>query len=287
VGELNIFFRKRLREAGITSYALEARELIGRAMGVATDEVLKNAALFLSEKTTDAALALLDRRLAGEPCAYLLGEWDFYGRTFKVTPDVLIPRPDTETVVDKVLHIYPERNRKLRILDLCAGSGCIGITLALEFPEARAILMDISTGALQVAKENIARHGVESRAYTVQGDALDGWHEMLGKFDLIVSNPPYIPARDFATLDRSVSAYEPRLALDGGDDGLQFYRAIAEKWKQGLVSGGRLVVECGIGQAPHVVELFKRALLCRVGVTKDLAGIDRVVAAIGSLKRGG
>jgi release factor glutamine methyltransferase len=228
-----------------------------------------------------ALRALTGRRVRREPMAYILGEREFWGLTFKVSPAVLVPRPDSETVIEAVLGLMPDRSRAWRILDLGLGSGCLLLTLLREYPQARGVGLEASSEALAVAQQNAGALGVGERARLVGGDwRQPGWTETLGgPFDLVVSNPPYIDSAAIDGLMPEVARFEPRLALDGGGDGLDAYRLIAAAGLQLVVSGGHLVVEVGEGQAVDVRHIFAAAGLAPLAPWKDLGGIERVVPA--------
>ena len=213
--------------------------------------------------------------------AYILGEREFWGLSFKVTPAVLVPRPDSETVIEAVLDLLADRHRPWRILDLGTGSGCLLLTLLREFPAASGVGMDTSADALAVAQTNAEALGVASRATLATGDWREkGWTEQLGgPFDLVVSNPPYIPSADIDGLMPEVARFEPRQALDGGPDGLVAYRTIAAGASKLITRGGWLAVEAGEGQSIDISALFAAVGLVPRPPWKDLGGIQRVVAA--------
>lgn len=223
------------------------------------------------------------RRLAGEPVARILGAWEFWGLPFALSPDTLVPRPDTESVVEAALGLFPERERKLRLIDLGTGSGCILVALLHERPRAYGIGLDRAQGALAVARNNAAANGVADRASFLCGSWLDA---LSGPFDLIVSNPPYIAAPVIATLEPEVRLHDPRAALDGGDDGLDAYRAILSGLarRPGLLSAqGALVLEIGYDQGPALTGLARAMGFADVSVGRDLTGNDRVVTLRPSL----
>ena len=220
--------------------------------------------------------ALVQRHLEGEPVAYLIGEWEFYGLPLDISSDVLIPRPDTE-VLAKLAIDYCNTLPECRVLDLCAGSGCVGLAVAAHVPRARVVLGDISEGALRICRQNIRRNGLTGRVVSMRMDAKEKPSANLGEFHCIVSNPPYIPSGDIAGLDHSVQGYEPHLALDGGEDGMEFYCAITQMWKNALLPGGRLYYEVGIGQADTVLRIMRAVGFGDIQVEKDLNGIPRVV----------
>jgi release factor glutamine methyltransferase len=223
-------------------------------------------------------LAFLARRLSGEPLAYITGEWEFYSLPMELTPDALIPRVDTETLAGRAISILRDAPRNLqRVLDLCCGTGCIGIAVAANVTDARVVLVDTLEPALRLARRNTLRNGLTKRVMVSSADALAPPPRLFGTFDLIVCNPPYIPSRDIPLLDKSVRDFEPRIALDGGEDGLVFYRSISALWKTVLRSGGSLLFECGIGQANDVAEIMSGCGFADIMITKDLGGIARVV----------
>ena len=210
---------------------------------------------------------------------YILGEWDFYDMTLTVTPDVLIPRDDTTVVTELAIKKALFLNQNPRILDLCTGSGCIGLAIAKRVKDARVTLGDVSQGALRVARRNTMEQKLATRVKCLPIDVLEPAQEFLGTFDLIVSNPPYIPTETWKTLDPSVRDYEPRLALDGGADGLDFYQAILENFTPALQPGGWICFEFGIGQENDVCSLLLRHGYEITELRKDSAEITRAVLA--------
>ena len=274
--DLYLDIRQQLKKAGIDAATLEARELVCFGTGKTRDELTRDGRLYASPDVESKVRELVDRHLAGEPVAYLIGEWEFYGLPLDITSEVLIPRPDTEVLVDQALE-YIKPLGECRVLDLCAGSGCIGLAIASQVPQARVVLGERFDGPLRICRQNIRRNGLSGHEVPMQVDALGVPERALGEFDCIVSNPPYIPRTDIEMLDASVKDYEPHVALDGGDDGLDFYRNISEKWKNALVPGGRLYFEVGIGQADSVLRLMRAQGFGDIQVVKDLAGIPRVV----------
>lgn len=222
---------------------------------------------------------LTARRVKREPMAYILGEREFWGLPFRVTPAVLVPRPDSETVVEAALSLMPDRAHAWRILDLGLGSGCLLLTLLREFPTACGVGLEVSPDALAIAQDNAGSLGVADRATLLLGDwRRSGWTALLGgRFDLVVSNPPYIEAAAVEGLMPEVARFEPRLALDGGPDGLAAYRLIAAAGPELVTDGGHLLVEVGEGQATEISGIFAQFGLRPGTPFKDLAGIDRVV----------
>ena len=217
-----------------------ARELLCYVTGKSKEQFIAQMGHYVSEKTYDDVQALLDRLLTGEPLAYVLGEWEFYGMKLTVTPDVLIPRDDTCAVTELAIRQALFLDTNPRILDLCTGSGCIGLAIANRVKDAKVTLADISREAMQIAKKNITTQKLSARVSCVQANALEAPPAFLGKFDMIVSNPPYITTEEMEALPDSVAKFEPHLALRGGDDGLDFYRSITENYKKALKPGGFL-----------------------------------------------
>ena len=273
---LYLDIRQQLRKAGIEAATLEARELVCFGTGKSREDLARDGGLYASPELERQVRSLVDRHLAGEPVAYLIGEWEFYGLPLDLSPDVLIPRPDTEVLTEQAIG-YIKTLGGCRVLDLCAGSGCIGLTVASQAPQSRVVLGELSDGALKICRQNIRRNGLSGRVVPMQADALEKPEKSLGEFQCIVSNPPYIPAGALAGLDVSVKDYEPHMALDGGEDGLDFYRAISEKWKEALAPGGRLYCEVGIGQADEVLRIMRSQGFGDIQIVKDLHDIPRVV----------
>ena len=273
---LYLDIRQQLRKSGIEAATLEARELVCFGTGKSREQLQRDGGLYAAPETERQVRDLVDRHLAGEPVAYLIGEWEFYGLPLDISRDVLIPRPDTEVLAEQAIG-YIKTQGECRVLDLCAGSGCIGLAVASQASQTRVILGEYSDGALKICRQNIRRNGLSGRVVPMQVDALEKPGKALGEFQCIVSNPPYIPQADIDGLDVSVKDYEPHLALDGGEDGLDFYRSISEKWKDALVPGGRLYFEVGIGQADEVLRIMRAQGFGDIQIVKDLHDIPRVV----------
>ena len=262
--------QRTLAEAGIEGAGTDARALVAEAAGVARDRLTLHLGDEMDEEARARLDAMLARRLAREPVARILGRRAFWGRDFAVTPDVLDPRPETECLVAAAL----AGPAPARLLDLGTGSGCIAVTLLAEWPGVRGVATDISGAALAVAAENAARHRAAGRLDLVEADWFDG---VAGRFDLIVSNPPYIARAEMAGLAREVRRHDPRAALSDGGDGLGAYRALAEGMAAHLAPGGRVLLEIGAAQGPEVARLLARAGLAEVRILPDLDGRDRVV----------
>ena len=274
--ELYMEMRRRLREEGIESYAPETRWLLQSAAECSDAQLTARMSLYVPEATERKALFMLRRRLAGEPVAYITGIWQFYGLTMFVTPDVLIPRMDTELLVTKALELV-DHKADARILDLCCGSGCIGCALAHELPQSRVILADISQEALTVARKNVSLLRLSPRCVCMTADALSDPPVRMENFDLLACNPPYIPAGEIDELDDSVRCFEPTLALDGGEDGLVFYRAVLPHWKSVLRDDGAVIFEVGEGEADSVCTLLAENGFGSIGKATDTLGVERVV----------
>ena len=273
---LYLDMRQRFRNAGVFDPTRAARELICSASGKTSEELIRDSRLYVPPEIESAAEDLAARHLAGEPVAYLIGEWEFYGLPLDISKAVLIPRPDTEVLTARAIEAAQNYDEP-RVLDLCAGSGCIGLAVAKHVPGARVLLGEYDEDAVKICRQNIRRNGLAAQVSVVRVDAREKPSRQLGEFDVIVSNPPYIPTADIDTLDISVRDHEPRLALDGGADGLDFYRAICEKWRESLRDYGKLFFEVGIGQADAVLRLMRSNGFGDVQVVKDLNDIPRVV----------
>jgi release factor glutamine methyltransferase len=270
---------RRLRARGIDTPDLDARLLVGHALGLDHAGLARASERALGDDEIAQIEALLARRLAREPVARIIGVKEFWGLPLRLSPSVLVPRPETETVVEQALAAILEdgsRERALRIADLGTGSGAIMLALLAELPNAFAIGTDRDPAALIVARGNAARLGLAARAAFV---ACDFGQALGGGFDLVVTNPPYVKSRDIAALDPDVRDYDPRGALDGGPDGLAAYRAIALDARRLLNPSAHLVAEIGAGQGDAVVALFAAHGLGRIAVAPDLAGITRAVCA--------
>lgn len=278
--QLYLEARKALLATEETQMAgMLARQLLCHVSGKSQQEILRDRDLYASEAIGAELEALVARAIAGEPLAYILGEWEFYGLSLYVDKNVLIPRDDTCAVAALAIQKGLFLDKDPRILDLCTGSGCIGLAVASRVKDARVTLADISREALAVAKKNITRNHLSGRVTAVQADALGKPPAFLGKFDLIVSNPPYITAQEMQELPVSVDAYEPHLALYGGEDGLDFYRAIADNYRAALKPGGYLCFEFGMGQGDGVCRILEENGYTILERTRDYNDRERAVIA--------
>ena len=264
IAEATRLTQLRIRETALEEDLQQAKELVGAVTGLAPATLALHHGMALTREQLETLGMLAQRRAHGEPLQYILGEWSFMGLPMIVRPGALIPRPDTEVLCERALRLSGERGYQTA-LDLCCGSGCIGIALA-SLGGMRVTCADVSDACIALAQENAALNGVSARFCT--GDLFDA---VDGTFDLIVSNPPYLSHADLDGLQREVT-FEPRIALDGGSDGLAFYRRIAAAYADYLNPGGALLLEIGSTQAERVCRLFENASCCN-----DYAGNPRVV----------
>ena len=271
---------KRLSDAGVPEPELDAKILFLEAFHMDQVHFLMNRMRPLTEEQRtqqETYEVMIDRRSARVPLQQILGSQEFMGLTFRVTPDVLIPRQDTETLVEQVLH--EQKDPDIRLLDLCTGSGCIAISLAVKGGYESVTATDLSEEALKVAERNAKTH--QKKIIFRQGDLFSALPRTeAGTFDIITSNPPYIPTAVIATLEPEVREHEPMMALDGTEDGLRFYRQIAQEAGTWLKPGGAIYLEIGYDQGEAVSGLLRDAGFDRVRVVKDLPGKDRVVCGI-------
>ncbi len=275
--ELYINARNTLKRSGIEAYALEARILVASAAGKTVQQLLRDLSLYTTQPVEDKVNGYVERRLSGEPVAYISGDWEFYGLPMKVTKDVLIPRPDTELLVDLAKQALTGWKMDARVLDLCCGSGCITCAVGHELPATKLVAVDLSASALEVCRTNIALNRLNTRVICMQADATASPPLGIGSFDLIVSNPPYVKTEEIGELDRSVKDYEPVWALDGGKDGLRFYKAIIKYWKSLLRPDGLLIFEVGEGQAQEVADMLLAGGFASTSIHQDARGVDRAV----------
>ena len=259
--------------------SLYARNLLCHVSGKTQEQLLAAENLYASEEVCEAVEMAVERLVGGEPLAYVLGEWDFYGLRLEVNKNVLIPRDDTCAVTELAIRNALFLEQAPRILDLCTGSGCIGLAVASRVKDARVTLGDISKDALAVAKRNVAASHMTGRVSCLQIDALSKPQAFLGKFDMIVSNPPYVTTMEMEALPPSVLDFEPHLALLGGADGLDFYRAITENYKDALKDGGYLCYEFGEDQGDSVCNILEKNGFTIIERAKDFNDRERAVIA--------
>jgi release factor glutamine methyltransferase len=287
----------QLRAAGVPSHTLAAELLLMHALDRDRAWLYAHPEEAIADSEAHLFISLIARRAAGEPTQHLTGKQEFWGLEFEVTPDVLIPRPETEHVIEVALDRLAVRELRaghkqtlsgegLQIADIGTGSGCIAVALAKELPGATIYATDVSSAALAVARRNAARHSVSDRIHFIESNLLDDLvdsslatrHSPL-LFDLIASNPPYIGRREFPTLMREVRDHEPEIALYGGEEGYELYADLITQAAAHLKPGGILVLELGHNSLPAVQPLLEPPTWINVGVTNDLAGIPRVIAA--------
>ncbi len=277
--DLYLEARRALRESYGDQAGSAARQLLSAASGKTPEAIIADCDIYASEAIGETMDRFLERARAGEPLAYILGQWDFAGMTLTVTPDTLIPRDDTMAVTDLAIRTAMHLHAEPRVLDLCTGTGCIGLAVARRVKDARVVLGDVSPAAVRVAKKNVQDLHLGGRVTCLQLDARRPATAFLGKFDLLVSNPPYVTDAEMEALPPEVADYEPALALRGGPDGLDLYRAILENYTGALNPGGFVCFEFGMGQQEAVC-----ALLCEHGfeivtTKKDLRNVIRAVLA--------
>lgn len=276
---------EELKRASVESPTLTADLLLGFVLGWDRVRVLSHPEQLLDEESLILLEDLLLRRTKGEPVQYLTGEKEFYGHVFQVTPDVLIPRPETEILVERAIELIRSRAASVRFADIGTGSGCIAISIACEIPSSYGYAVDISPAALRIARHNAFQNRVADRVLPICGDLLECFprQECL---DLILSNPPYIPLSDYNSLPAEVRSYEPHLALFGGESGLDIYRRLIPESMIRLVSGGFLLLELGEGQEEQVTRLVSDEGFLLKMMIHDLQGIPRCLIAQKSLRSG-
>src|SRR5262245_16887507 len=268
----------QLRRAGVEGAGNDARRLVSAALGISAAQVLARPERPLSPEEVKSFGHLIARRVAREPVSRILGEREFYGRTFGISPATLDPRPDSETLIDaalKLVALEGWRARTLRILDVGTGSGSLLLTLLAELPDAFGVGTDVSVAALKTARGNAVRLGLARSAGWLAGDLVEA---VRGPFDILISNPPYIPSLEIAQVEPEVREHDPRLALDGGADGVSFFRRLSAKAAK-IVPDGWIVLETGHDQADAVATLLADQGLRKISVHLDVAGRRRCVAA--------
>ena len=280
LSQLYLDARKRLLETeDAQSAGFLARNLLCHVTGKDQAEILRDGEMYVGDDVCNAMDAAVTRIQSGEPLAYILNQWEFYGIKLYVDSNVLIPRDDTCAVTALAIQKALFLEKGPRILDLCAGSGCIGLAIASRVKDARVTLADISKEALAVAKKNTVLNHMTGRVSCVQSDALGKPSAFLGKFDMIVSNPPYITTREMTELPLSVSQFEPHLALHGGTDGLDFYRSIVANYTDALKPGGYICFEFGMGQGDGVCRILEENGYTILERSRDYNDRERAVIA--------
>lgn len=276
--DLRLDVRRGLEQAGIEAAEFESWQILTAASGKSREEILRDDGLYTTDEVVRQVRSMVERRQNEEPLAYVLGEWTFRHLDFFVDANALIPRTDTVILADLAVSYLKQCQGNTRILDLCAGTGCVGITAASQVRTARCVLVELSDGALDLCRRNIRRHKLTGRVVHLKGDVTLPPSPALGQFDVVVCNPPYIATGEIPYLDPSVKDFEPMMALDGGPDGLQFYRAVIDLWKPVVKPGGYLLFEVGIDQAKAVATLMARAGYQKILITRDTNKIERVVS---------
>jgi release factor glutamine methyltransferase len=264
---------------GIESPRLDAELLLAHVLGTTRMQLIVDSKRPLADDELSRFRELVKRRRAREPMAYILGQREFYGRSFRVDRRVLVPRPDTEALVEVSLARTRAVSMSMRALDLCTGSGCVAVTIARERSTSTVYATDLSADALAVARDNAQRLGAYNVVFR-QGDLFDAANGAGHRFDLVTANPPYIPSGEIASLMADVRDFEPRVALEGGQDGLALLRRIVDGAPARLKTRGVLAVEVGAGEAPAVVELFRAAGLVAIEVARDYGRVERVVSGM-------
>lgn len=275
--ELLRFALEKLSFADIDTPQIEARILLCKAAGLNSTDIIAHPEKIPDDDVTEKFINWVERRASREPLAYIIGEKEFYGFPFAVTPDVLIPRPETELLVAYGLDFLKGRIKSVAV-DAGTGSGAIAVSILRHVPDCFFYAIDISENALNIAAKNSEKAGVGDRIHFLCGDLLQPIIDV--ECDLILSNPPYIPSCVISSLEPEVRIHEPVGALDGGIDGLDFYRRLTESAPMILKTGGALAVEIGINQSETVVELFESNCFTEIAVKKDYAGIDRIISGI-------
>lgn len=276
INDVYLDLRAEFRKKGIAGYEVEARELVTFALELDYDQFAAKRNQFIFDKDEKKIHELKELRYSGVPIQHITGRWEFYGLPLEVTTDTLIPRADTETLAEVGIELLKDRS-KGRMLDLCCGTGCVGMAVLKNVSEGiNGVFADLSEPALEVTRRNLVKNHLTPRALTVQVDAMEEASPVLGKFHLITCNPPYIPTGEIMTLDAEVQR-EPHMALDGGEDGLDFYRAVSLNFSSALAKGGALAFEVGLGQFEDVMKIMEEAGYRYVQSRCDLAGIERVV----------
>ncbi len=275
IKQLLEYAKHELLAAQIESFAIDAQLLLMQVLKFSREDILRQADKLINLEQEDKYISLIERRKKHEPIAYILEKKEFFSQEFRVNKNVLIPRPDSETIIEAVIDHYNKDDKGLKILDLGTGSGCLLLTLLNEIDSSTGVGVDISQDAIAIARENAFKLDLAKRAEF----RIVNWSgfEYNGVFDIIVSNPPYISLSDIADLDPDVRSFEPLQALDGGKDGLDCYRQLAPLIKKKLITKGKAFLECGLGQHEDVVMIMAEHGLKFVEFRKDLSGINRCV----------
>ncbi len=267
--------KNQLENSGVSSSKLDSLVLLTHALSVSKEYVIFNPDFEPEQHLEERFLTMINRRAIREPVSHIIGKREFYGYDFFVTQDTLDPRPDSESLIELVLKKNPQKNDALKFLEIGTGTGCLIITLLLLYKNSSAIGVDISDKALQICNKNAIQNQVQDRLQLIKSDLFSDLKNQ--KFDFIISNPPYIPSKDIAGLQEEVRNFEPLLALDGGTDGLDFYRSIAKSGADFLINNGRIFLEIGFDQKDDVVKIFTQENFTFEDFQPDLAGISRAL----------
>jgi release factor glutamine methyltransferase len=278
IGEARRWAVEELTRAGVRSAVLAADLLLGFTLGWDRVRIISHAEQPVGEDRWDQFRNLVARHASGEPLHYLTGEREFYGLLFRVTPAVLIPRPETEILVEKATELIRSHSSPARFVDVGTGSGCIAVSIAHSVPSSTGWAVDISNDALEIAHENAVRHGVVDRIQFIRSDLLECFLPE-PRFDFVLSNPPYVPLSECDNLPLDVRDFEPHLALFGGESGLEIYSHLIPAVPSLLVPGGYFLVESGAGQAEQIRKLVEQAGLFVEIILNDLQGIPRCLVA--------
>ncbi len=269
--------RKILDSQNIISSNLDSNILLAHSLSFSREQIVFNPNLDLDSNQQQRFFDLIKLRADRKPVSQIIGKREFFGEDFFVTSDVLDPRPDSESLIEMTLKTLSNHNEKLNILELGSGSGCLIITLLKHYEIANGLALDISRSALEICQKNSIFHGVEKRLQLLESNLFEALN-IKEKFDLIISNPPYIPSLEIDSLEMEVKNHEPKIALDGGIDGLDFYRRIAEKSKNFLKENGLIILEIGRGQEDEIIEIFSKNNFIFIESKPDLSGVIRVLS---------
>ncbi len=269
--------RSQLEKSGVSNSKLDSLILLTHALCVSKEQIIFNPDLVLDQNQQQRFLSLVERRSKREPISQIINKREFFGHDFVVTSDVLDPRPDSESLIELVLKKFPDQAQKLEILEIGTGSGCLITTLLLLYKSAQGSGVDISDAALKICQKNSELHQINDRLNLTKSDLFLALSQNK-KFDLIISNPPYIQSQEIETLEAEVRIFEPRIALDGGPDGLDFYRRIAAEAGNFLQESARIILEIGFGQQGEIVKIFTENNFIFEESKQDLAGADRALS---------